>query len=706
MSDLIIRRGMAKMAAAEDGPSFEQQFGILANADVVNKYPKLDNMKLAFQLIDQKNDQAAMGAVVYMVGTTVIFVPAFYKNGKLETGDMMFLPQTQQFLPLSDPWLAWVEQKNLQQPGEVVEEPDAELINSQRATTIKDYTDPIIKTACVYLRGLLRTDPDLTKTASAFGLTDMALAMGKTASERLIDELADNKTFLNATLRFYDGDAIAEFAKTAALVYDKPDTVKVILPFTKEARLLNKAERTRLDEDGFLIKRAAETPSPTVIRKRQAKHMFIGVNHAGKYKMPLANSDLIDVIALPVCDISDTRDLPSLDNDKTYGDPGRATAAAGMLADWLYLAGDSGQRLTGTRIALSDSYEPFNFDMVSGKGAKLDNTTPVGGSEYYFVCPDGVAYKINNYGIRLTNDGVWAYEYGPEGKCILVKGSNDDQLTPIHDGNVVLIPSKTRVITVPYSDELTGSAKKLAGLVAFNALDVFYNNFISQVYDKVKITSNGDGVVINDGAADGDVMVSIKEASLKLVRDHGIDPDTARDMIKDASAGAGSGNIRTETYLITKTAEDINQGWQDSSVPMHETRNIGPQHTFEAMPMEPFDPAKMTEAVTKAAETGIKEVFDVTAFKLLVRQNDFMEEVQEDIPRFMNVLDALCRKLFLLYWHTEDFEDKYGAIKLKLLEQSLKNALDSLSEITIFFKMRNTDGMGDDGGDLMRGHSL
>ena len=46
MQSLVIRRGLAKRAAAEDGPSFEQQFGILANAVIADKFPQLDNMKL------------------------------------------------------------------------------------------------------------------------------------------------------------------------------------------------------------------------------------------------------------------------------------------------------------------------------------------------------------------------------------------------------------------------------------------------------------------------------------------------------------------------------------------------------------------------------------------------------------------------------------------------------------------------------------
>ena len=110
-----------------------------------------------------------------------------------------------------------------------------------------------------------------------------------------------------------------------------------------------------------------------------------------------------------------------------------------------------------------------------------------------------------------------------------------------------------------------------------------------------------------------------------------------------------------------------------------------------------------------AAQNGIKEVFDVTTLKLLVRNSHFFDDIQEDIPLLMRTLDSLCRKLFQFYWHTDKMEEKYGLVKMKALEESLKTSLDSLSELTVFFKLRSVDGTGSTGdtmGDLMSGQML
>ena len=156
MSQLFIRRGMTKTAAEEDGPSFEQQFGILANAVITEKFPQLDNMKLAFQLIEKNDDNSeAVGAMVYMVGQTVVFVPAFFKNQKLRTGDMMFVAQNQQFLPLDDPWLAWIRDKDLRTVGENVGPDTGTDGATADSTLVREYADPITKTAALYLKALL-----------------------------------------------------------------------------------------------------------------------------------------------------------------------------------------------------------------------------------------------------------------------------------------------------------------------------------------------------------------------------------------------------------------------------------------------------------------------------------------------------------------------------------------------------------------------
>ena len=50
MRELIISNGLAKRAADEGGPDLETQFGILTAGELSARHPKLDAMRLAFQV--------------------------------------------------------------------------------------------------------------------------------------------------------------------------------------------------------------------------------------------------------------------------------------------------------------------------------------------------------------------------------------------------------------------------------------------------------------------------------------------------------------------------------------------------------------------------------------------------------------------------------------------------------------------------------
>ena len=195
---------------------------------------------------------------------------------------------------------------------------------------------------------------------------------------------------------------------------------------------------------------------------------------------------------------------------------------------------------------------------------------------------------------------------------------------------------------------------------------------------------------------------------MHLVTNYKLEPALAKVLLKEASNGATESNPRSTYYYITKTA-DFGEGWVPANIAHSEVENRPPDVAKTTLPSYLENPEAMAQAIQTAAQNGVKEVFDVTVLKLLARQNQFFDEIQDDVPVFMQVLDSLCRKLFQFYWHTDKMEEKYGSIKLKALEESLRLSLDSLSELTIFFKLRTVDGSGSTGdvlGELMSGQML
>ena len=49
------------------------------------------------------------------------------------------------------------------------------------------------------------------------------------------------------------------------------------------------------------------------------------------------------------------------------------------------------------------------------------------------------------------------------------------------------------------------------------------------------------------------------------------------------------------------------------------------------------------------------------------------------------------------YWHQEEFEDRYGKSDLPELEDSIRNAFESLGDITLFLKEKTIESPFDDG---------
>ena len=708
MRKLIIQQNMTKNATEEDGPSFEQQFGILANAVVADKFPQLDSMKLAFQLIDKEDDNSkACGAGIYVVGKSVIFVPAFFLNGQVRTADMMLLAQTQQFLPMSDPWIQWIKTKDITQEAKLVPDNEAAEANSTRGTTIRELSDPIIKSASVYLKGLCKLDPDLKKTASAMSIFDTALHMGKDATASLLDNMM-NPDLLNATLSFYRPESLQKFASVAQTMDPKPD-FQVILPFDKEAKELKANEQKALYKDGFFIKCAKEIKdAPTVIKKQKVSNLFGVLGGTGKVSLLQPDGSFKPVYVLrdvqSPCRRRDEDKINSYTANREgqyFPEPFSKERPVFLIVD-----GNDAVTINNSVMELLSEHEDFKPDMLSDIGSAMSEAGDIKtsddrgipeGRDIALIYPDGTTECY--WGDFKKGEGnSWLSSFG--GSIIQLAEKGSGLIHPMKTGNIIVLPYETRYVKRNEPGAMS--------FVTMACLDHFLQNYTSKNYKRVRIYHNGsDYTVSGDKSENGDKLLTMKEAALSLVSDYGVSPADAKVMLKDASNGATYDRPRSTHYLITKTAADGQ--WEDANIPMDKYMNLPPQVTQRELPTIVEDPAQLEQAVTQAAQNGIKEVFDVTVLKLLVKQNHFFDEIHDDLPVFMQVLDSLCRKLFQFYWHTEKMEEKYGMVKLKALEESLKVTLDSLSELTIFFKLRTVDGTGSTGdtmGELMQGDSF
>lgn len=757
MQELIVKSGLYKHAAPEDGPSFEQQFGILSNAVVVDKFPQLDAAKLAFQLIEKDDEtQDACGAVVYLLGKNVIFVPSFFKKGKLKSGDMFYIAETQQFLPLSDPWLAYIKNKDIDNAGTLVDPADVQNTpTSLENTSLRTLDNPLIKssslvwnkekyaecreqvkTAGAQFQALLKSS-DMRQYQPTDSIFDAALTLGKQASEAMIDNLIHDPRVMNAALHFYTGEDMDKFAHAAENKFQEPPpAVELIMPLDKAAATLTAQELNALHRDGYFIRKHAanDGKTPDVLHKKNLHNMFTTLSEPGINKLVNADGDVVERLVLRKDDSFSEECCGCVCDEGGYGierllphaQPGGKDSASymhqGNSGPWVVIEKGNEEaacefRMNGRSYVICGSAEPFKPEMIESVGQELDpkkhKNIPY---DALLLFPNGVCTR--SYGRLYADEENNCFL---NGEVVWRINDNDKQAAPIPGGShKVLLPKGTRII-MPSDCKADGTYKEdkpaqesrnnrkaTGGYITQDQLDAFLTVFADKHYHKVKVYSDGHEYTVSGDKSSDESPKQDKNAAFQLVSDYGIDPAVAKLMLKEAANGASFNTPRAMNFWIEKVAypEDPNP---EPSIGYSEAPNKDPQTEQIPMPEIGDSPEALATAVQNAAQQGIKEVFDVTLLKLLCRQSHFFDEIAEDVPLFMRTLDSLCRKLFQFYWHTEEMEEKYGAVKLKALEDSLKTSIDSLSELTIFFKLRSvdTDGaLGDTSGELMNGQML
>lgn len=111
-----------------------------------------------------------------------------------------------------------------------------------------------------------------------------------------------------------------------------------------------------------------------------------------------------------------------------------------------------------------------------------------------------------------------------------------------------------------------------------------------------------------------------------------------------------------------------------------------------------YDP-RGVGAAQSAAGHGDKELFDTAALATLTKALGQDVKGEQDLPVLMRALDKLGRRLFQLYWHGEDYEERYGKHDMPELEDAMRNAFLVLGDVVLKLKQGSVtpvfSGLGD-----------
>jgi hypothetical protein len=130
---------------------------------------------------------------------------------------------------------------------------------------------------------------------------------------------------------------------------------------------------------------------------------------------------------------------------------------------------------------------------------------------------------------------------------------------------------------------------------------------------------------------------------------------------------------------------------QDFDLPITSLRSEQPRNPEDFEPYYQPD-REALQLAQQAVNSGQKDIFDVSMFVSLLKEIDQDAKIEEDLGDFMKALDKMGKRLLLLYWHPEEYEERYGQEDLPELEDALRNCFEMLGDVVLFLKKKSVKG--------------
>lgn len=702
---------------ADEGLTFEQQMGTMTSARVGEKFPMLAPYVVGFELLKKDEDGTyGVGTMVYMMGDQAFYIPSFYNHGRFRTGEIIVLRDQQQFIPATEGLISYMKARYDKGAGEIFPRFKQNIEKGAPGSVkVKEDDFPLAKGA------------SLEKDTN--DIFSVALSMGKQASAQLIDIITANTRIFNDFADFYGLDKIAafktEFEKQHA-PKDTPLSAWIVDPLDKQATTLTEEERKSLNMFGFLIK-TARNEFPGVEKADQISEQFVSCNSDGVYEVLADDGSLNKAVVIrmketdpwgPVtCDYRPRKGFNSVPDSFLHP----STHLDDQKTILIFFNGkDNTYQMcsfvpTGRRIGDIS----LTSNVLKECGQSINSVTNMEHGDI-IICPDGSTIQVRSNMHKITSgDGEsWIDNYGDN--IITV---SDVLKHPRRSGNTITIPVDCVVIEEAgkagerpedmsweeWDKKKVEEKAKYTFNVAHpsNVQNALFN-FINSRYTTVKIFSNGSSFTVSGDNSDPK-DVSIKEASYTLAKDYGVNPLDAPYMVLESYPKDGTSNTSVR-WCIEKNAADgdysrgaspydiPNLGYNEVPYDGPKTETIG---SDGIIPAQGATREQIMEQVQRAADSGVKEIFDVSIMKTLVSTSRPEALIGDYTSTILKMMDRLCRMLFLGYVQEDDFKTQYGDDKYEEYMETIRNAMDDLSELFVFVSTRSVlaDSMDTDGSD-------
>lgn len=720
----------------------EEIMAQVAYSQIMQAMPAIREYILGFEMIDaDENANRGLGVLLAKVGSTYLFIPSIYKNGRMCDMDTMYDPSNDRFLPVQDNTLSYLLSHKTDAVAVDVERPSigrggrsggaggvslslpftmfSKVASTGNVPKMLKIAGGVMAQVYMDHRGSFE---DLYDSINDISAPRLAKVAGAEMSEDLLSKL-DTPSGYNAFARFYSEEdlnnlidelannvAIDRVNHAAAVPDAQTEPVKVITSASVEARDLSDVEKASILRDGaVIVDNRGLTPSKIYKVKQNSDWQTPSYN--GLYELLKLDGSTLTayVINLNAAIGLDKFTLA----EERYGiipvDDGMSRRM--HIVDFAPLGqyypmeasvppgGVAVESLTGETFNTSGMY--ILVTTPTGDSMMFSKIWDTGGNYPHWVHTDEDIFT----GIKLRPTELIKYvDANVEGRALDDKLARriQDKLSPMPmvsaqnelvrqiivgkpgsrmqlHGNTLRVPEGSKI----YNDEVMDGYEdgdSLDLVDQSNALDA-----ISRRDELIAVdifTSNG--LVHLSDKMSKKASGSKIDVAKALVHDYAVSPLDAMHIVKEACA-----KEKGESYLI-KIAASAGFGMaftqeQPNIVDYVETGRPNP-HSSRTI--------KDSDVLERASDAGVRQVLDVQLLKLLSQDDGSVREVQQYIPRLMGAVDALGRLLFLTRVN-ESMQKAYGDQRSTVMEKSIKKTFVELWDIIIGLQQGRVDDISE-----------
>jgi hypothetical protein len=704
----------------------EKTFSDLALNTLRDKAPSLQDYMLGFQMIKSEEDGAkAVGIFGFEIDGDVYYAPVFFINGQIKGMESLYSVESDLFTPMSEDWINHIINKQAVEVGEVDKRSRGQagirMPNYYRLKNIPSGGDINLKLGSV----------------REYDIEDLPTLLIKTgAAEGFLGDIFKYPRLREAFEEFYTIDQLKTAAAPEVDVIETPDKrpVTIINSVTDEGvdKLTDLQRETILNGGVAVIDDRPEvdksvlysTATHQSLENPTGGGLYDVVWHDGTVK-PAIISNTSSPMGEIFVHLLDEKKYCIIDSTKVYV---IRKYSEDEFAKALESKGSKPSTLRPNVVAVfvsvtGEGTQPF---CINNRIEGADGLVSYSVRDAYYACaPYAVPAPMSwERGMRHYNDA----EYGTFGRVnpnqrvenvyLSRLGSSSPQFTK----NSVVVSNKffyalelnrfeekSEDNSSLYLEEKYSSPKADLVIKAseFGNPDTIIN-VLSKVASELEVWKSHDGRFNFRG---GDQVLTLnKVASYKyLIHGHGLSVEDTELVLSDAL-----GDKRTYFVKSAATLElppELDEGYGNEMTSFHNTKipykswnkeQIQDNRDFYQY-ISPFaggeeSGANPLEDVRKATQSGQKEVFDAAALASIIKSHAPTDMVEKFLPTIVSGMDRLGRLLFAIYWHFEEFEDRYGDQDISEFIDNLRSSYTQLGDVVMFAKKKTLAGDPDSWG--------